>query len=113
MVHGVAPQLVVKASVGPERRVILARSLPGFLYYGETRSIGALVQVERTPNETCLEAIEPSAALAVALRKIISSDFNPTAVVRLIKHQADQRSLYRLSIGPDQTDAALDHLLEI
>lgn len=111
--EGLAPGLCVKAAVGVERRVILARSLPGFVDYEERRPIRALVQVERTTDKTRLEAIEPSAALEVALRNIISPDFNPTAVVRLIKSQADQRSLYRLSVGPDQTETALDRLLEI
>ncbi len=113
LASGIPSDLFAKAAVGPDRRIILARTLPGFLSYGETRPIRALVQVERTADETQLEAIEPSAALSVALRNIVSSDFNPTAVVHLIKSQADQGSLYRLRIGPDQIDAALDLLAEI
>lgn len=111
--RGIPPDLVVRAAVGAERRIILARSLPGFVGYGDARPIRALIQVERAPGQTRLEPIEPSAALEVALRNIISSDFNPTAVVRLIKNQADHGSLYRLSIGPGQIDAALDRVLEI
>lgn len=110
---GIAPELVVKAAVGAERRVILARSLPGFASYDSARPIRALIQLERVASGTRLEPIEPSAALEVALRNIVSPDFNPTAVVRLIKSQADQRRLYRLSIGQDQIDAALDLLLKL
>lgn len=110
LAEGVPPHLVAKAVVGNERRVIFARSLPGFVGYDEARPIRALIQLERIESGVRLERIEPSAVLEVALRNIVSSDFNPTAVVRLIKSQSDQHRLYRLAIGEGQTEAALDLL---
>ena len=110
LAEGVPAHLVAKAIVGNERRVILARSLPGFVGYDEPRPIRALIQLERVQSGVRLERIEPSAVLEVALRNIVSSDFNPTAVVRLIKSQSDQHRLYRLAIGERQTEAALDLL---
>ncbi|MSO74943.1 MAG: hypothetical protein EXQ99_07370 [Alphaproteobacteria bacterium] len=110
LVEGIAPDLRVKTTIGSEPRVIFARSLPGFTRYDDSHPIKALIQIERTTGQTRLEAIEPSAALQIAQRNIAASDFNPMAVVRLIKSQAEQGSLYRLAIGAGQTEAALDLL---
>ncbi|MBM3482574.1 MAG: hypothetical protein FJX66_04670 [Alphaproteobacteria bacterium] len=108
--EGVPRDSVVTARVGSERRVIFGRNLPGFLDYETTRPIRALIQLERSESGVSLEAIEPSEALGVALRNVVSSDFHPTAAVRLIKNQADQKRLFRLTIGEHQTEAALARL---
>lgn len=107
---GVPPDRMVTAHVGSERRVIFARTLPGFLDYQAMRPIRALIQLERGEKGVTLEAIEPSDALGVALRNVVSSDFHPTAAVRLIKSQADQHRLYRLTVGEHQAEAALAEL---
>jgi hypothetical protein len=103
----VPQEQVATARVGAEWRVVLARSLKGFVAFDEERPIRALIQLERGGEGVSLE---PSEALGVALRNIVSPDFNPTAAVRLLKAQADQHRLYRLSIGERQVDAALDRL---
>lgn len=113
LVRDVPAESVVKATVGNERRVIFARALPGFADYETPRPIRALIQLDRVASSTVLEPIEPSAALGVALRNIVSPDFNPTAVVRLIKSQADQQRLFRLAIGDGGADAALDRLTKL
>jgi hypothetical protein len=108
LLEGIAPSLRVKTTIGPEPRIIFARSLPGFARYGDARPIKALIQIERTSGPTRIEPVEPSAALEIAQRNIATADFSPSAVVRLIKQQADRRKLYRLAVGPNQTAAALD-----
>jgi hypothetical protein len=113
LVRGVPAESVIKAAVGNERRVIFARSLPGFADFETARPIRALIQLDRVSSDTTLEPIEPSAALGVALRSIVSPDFNPTAVVRLIKLQADQQRLFRLAIGDGEAEAALERLTKL
>ncbi len=113
LLEGIAPSHRIKTTIGTEPRIIFARSLPGFVGYGDTRPIKALIQMERTSGPTRLEPIAPSAALEIAQRNIATSDFSPSAVVRLIKQQADRNRLFRLAVGPNQTDAALDLLRAI
>jgi len=110
LTEGISDDSIVTARVGAERRVIFSRTLPGFADYDTTRPIRALIQLERCDSGVTLEAIQPSEALGVTLRNIVSSDFHPTAAIRLIKNQADQNRLFRLAVGDHQANAALDRL---
>jgi hypothetical protein len=113
ILHGINPDDCLIATVGKERRLILARSLPGFAPYESFTPIHTLVELERAERGVTLAPLEPSGALDTALLNLVSADFNPTAAVRLIKQQADRKRLFRLRSALTEIDKALDLLLKL
>ena len=108
------PDMMVKADLGHEIRLILARSLPGFSAYGSETNVNILVELKRgTGGETSLTPLAPGEALDSALENVVSPDFDPMGVVRLIKRQAEAERLFRLTVAPDGTERALDLLLTL
>ena len=112
--HGVPETMTAAALVGAERRVMLARALPGFSAYDRALPIHALVRLERaTSGPSRLVPLEPDAALDAVMGCITSPDFEPMAVVRLLKRLAEANALHRLAVGEHETEAALDLLLAL
>ena len=106
--------MMVKADLGYEIRLILARALPGFCAYGTEAEIDVLVELRRgAEGETTLAPLAPEAARDAALHNVVSPEFDPMAIIRLIKRQAEKGKLYRLTVGPGATGRALDLLLAL
>ena len=111
-VEGLPPEMMVKADLGHEIRLILARALPGFSAYDSETNVDLLVELKRgTGGETSLTPLEPGDALDSVLENVVSPDFDPMGVVRLIKRQAEGNRLFRLTVDEDSTEQALDLLL--
>ena len=99
--EALSPDMVVKADLGHEIRLILARSLPGFSAYGIETNVNYLVELKRgAGGETSLIPLAPGEALDSALENVVSPDFDPMGVVRLIKRQAVAERLFRLTVAP-------------
>ncbi len=108
------PDRMVKADLGHEIRLILARTLPGFSAYGTETNVNILVELKRgAGGETLLVPLAPGEALDSALENVVSPDFDPMGVVRLIKRQAEAERLFRLTVAPGGTERALDLLLNL
>jgi hypothetical protein len=110
--EAVAPEMMVKADLGHEIRLILARALPGFSAYDSEANVNLLVELKRgASGETSLTPLAPGDALDSVLENVVSPDFDPMGVVRLIKRQAEGGKLFRLTVDEDSTERALDLLL--
>ncbi len=71
-----------------------------------------LVELKRgASGETSLTPLAPGDALDSVLENVVSPDFDPMGVVRLIKRQAEGGKLFRLTVDEDSTERALDLLL--
>ena len=99
--EALAPDKMVKADLGHEIRLILARSQPGFLPYGSETNVKVLVELRRgTAGDTSLMPLEPEAALNSVLENIVSPDFDTMEIVRFVKRQAESNRLFRLTVAP-------------
>jgi len=108
------PEAMVEADLGTEIRLILARSMAGFCAYDTVADVDVVVELKRGADcETTLEDLAPGDALDAALKNVVSPDFDPMGVVRLIKRQAEGNRLLRLTVGPGCTEQALDLLLAL
>ena len=106
------PDKMVKADLGHEIRLILARSQPGFSPYGSETNVNVLVELERgTDGETSLTPVKPEAALDSVIENVVSPDFHAMGIVRFVKRQAERNCLFRLTVAPGGTQRALDLLL--
>jgi hypothetical protein len=105
------PRLMVKADIGYEIRLILARSLPGFCAYGQDAEVDIVVELKRgAAGETALSPLDPGVALDAAFQNVVSPEFDSMGMVRMIKHQSAENRLFRLTIGPNDSEKALDLL---
>jgi len=110
--EALAPDKMVKADLGHEIRLILARSQPGFLPYGSETNVKVLVELRRgTAGDTSLMPLEPEAALNSVLENIVLPDFDTMEIGRFVKCQAESNRLFRLTVAPGGTGRALDLLL--
>ena len=106
------PGLAVKADLGHEIRLILARALPGFLAYDTEPNVDLLVELKRDAGAgTSLTPLAPGEALNSVLENVVSPDFDPMEIVRFVKRQAEAKRLFRLTVAPGATEHALDLLL--
>ncbi len=107
-------EMIVEADLGHEIRLILARSLPGFCPYDTVAEIDAVVELKRgVENGATLVPVAAEDAVEAALQNVVSPEYEPMEIVRLMKRQAENGSLYRLTVGPGSTEQALDLLLEV
>ena len=112
--ENVPPRLMVKADIGYEIRLILARSLPGFCAYGQDAEVDIVVELKPgTAGETALSPLDPGLALDAAFQNVVSPEFDSMGMVRMIKHQSAENRLFRLTIGPNDSEKALDLLLAL
>ena len=108
---GVPDALQARGAMTPDdHRLILARELEGFSPYYETTPIATLVHLERA-GHTAIEALAPDTALTTMLQNIASDDADTMAIVRLIKRQSGRGGLFRLTVAPGDSTAAVKALL--
>lgn len=94
-------------ALGDDCRLILARALEGFMPLGKRTPIAVLAHLERG-GRTEITPLAPAEALASAVENIASGDdYDAMALVRLIKRQASQQRLFRLTVAPGESEAAL------
>lgn len=108
---GVPGELQARGAMTPDdHRLILARELEGFSPYDESTPIATLVHLERA-GHTAIETLPPDEALTTMLENIASDDADTMAIVRLIKRQSERGRLFRLTVAPDESKAAVNALL--
>ena len=109
-----APEMVVEADLGHEIRLILARGLPGFCPYETVAEVNVVVELKRgTEGGATLASMAAEDAVEAALQNVVSPEYEPMEIVRLMKRHSENGSLYRLTVGPGATEQALDLLLAI
>lgn len=60
---------------------------------------------------TSLTPLAPKEALDSVLENVVSPDFDPMEIVRLVKRRTEAKRLFRLTVAPGATEHALDLLL--
>ncbi|MBT5040401.1 MAG: hypothetical protein HOM52_17995 [Rhodospirillaceae bacterium] len=107
-------EMVVEADLGHEIRFILARTLPGFCPYDAVAGVGVVVELKRgVEGGATLAPLAAEDAVEAALQNVVSPEYEPMEIVRLMKRQAENGRLFRLTVGPGGTEHALDLLLEV
>jgi len=103
-----------QSAPSPIRGRVRARHKIAFAQDHGERAEFTLVELKRgAGGETSLIQLTPGEALNSAMENVVSPDFDPMGVVRLIKRQAEAERLFCLTVAPGGTERALDLLLNL
>ncbi len=80
-------------------------------YHGECAEFILVEQKRCAGGEISLILLMPREALDSALENVVSPDFDPMDVVRLIRCQAETESVFRLTVALGATERALNLML--
>jgi hypothetical protein len=98
-------------SLGGDRRLVMARSLPGFRRYGDAAPMRALVWLTRGGDtRSRIDRVRMIEAIDDLLAQAALAGHTPMDFMRLVKaHSSDDR-LIRLTVGDGEFDEAIELL---
>lgn len=103
-----APGSAFAADLGGERRLVIARTLPGFAGYETAHPLRAIVVLERARGpRSVLDAIPAVEALERVLPSGGAGVATPMSLVRALKPFVESGRIPRLGVGADDAEGAL------